>query len=176
MDRNFKFLVRTLYLAPLAEPTLPFDIYEWKQGADKSEDNRIDEAVLPGKLRHDGKIHAVECRHQSWRKKHGCNDRKDLNDLILLDIENVCYRALQIPDFVVLKGKVFLHAGDIVDKLIDQDLKFRFRFVADFSAEVSGGTRKRELRFQASRDQFLLIIKVERRLSQVDNAQLSSLF
>jgi hypothetical protein len=32
------------------------------------------------------------------------------------------------------------------------------------------------LRFQASRDQFLLIIKVERRLSQVDNAQLSSLF
>ena len=85
-------------LATSAQPALPLDIDEWKQRANKGEDNRIDEAVLPGELRHDGKIHAVERRHQSWRKKHGGNDRKDLNDLILLDVENVCYRALQIPD------------------------------------------------------------------------------
>ena len=70
---------------------------------------------------------------------------------------------------------MFLHSGDIFDKLVDEDLKFGFRFVADFGAKVSRRTRKRELRFQAPRDEFLLIIKIQRRFSKIHNAQLSSL-
>ena len=48
------------------------------------------------------------------------------------------------------KAEVLLHAGDIIDKFVDQDLKFRFCFVADLNAKVSRGTGKSELTFQAA--------------------------
>ena len=62
----------------------------------------------------------------------------------------------------MFKTEVFLHAGDIIEEFVDQDLKFRFCFVAHLRAKVSCGTGKSELTFQAAGDPFLLIIEVER--------------
>jgi hypothetical protein len=44
---------------------------------------------------------------------------------------------MQIAYFFLLKGKVFLHAGDIIDKFVDQDQKFRFCFIAHLARHVA---------------------------------------
>jgi hypothetical protein len=144
--------------ASSAEPALPLDIHQWEQGSNKGEYDGIYKSVLPRELRHHGKIHTVERGDESWRKKYGGDDGEDFNDLVLLDVENVCYRALQIADLFVFEAEVFLHASDIIDKFVDQDLKFRFCFVADFSAKMSGGPAQRELTFQTAGDEFLLTL------------------
>ena len=76
----------------------------------------------------------------------------------------------------MFKTEVFLHAGDIIDEFVDQDLKLRFCFVAHLRAKVSCGTGKSVLTFQAAGDPFLLIIEVGRGFGEVNDAQLSAVF
>ncbi len=43
--------------------------------------------MLPGKLRHHGKVHAVEGAYKCGGQKNSGDDSEDLNDLVLFDVE-----------------------------------------------------------------------------------------
>jgi hypothetical protein len=89
----FPSLVRVEGFALSAKPTLPLDVDKREQGAKEGKYDRIDKSMLPRELWHHCEIHAVESGYECWRKKDGGDDCEDLNDLILLDVEDVCYRA-----------------------------------------------------------------------------------
>src|SRR5262245_49550145 len=91
-----------------SEPFLPLEYQIWKRACEQHQENRKRITELPVKFRHTLEIHAIDRRHQSWRHEYDCGNRKDLDDIVLLDGDDAKHRIEQEGD---LSGKISRMVG-----------------------------------------------------------------
>ena len=66
-------------------------------------------------LRHKIKVHAVQTTDQSWRQEDNIDDRKDLDDSVLLDVYQTEERILQVVQTVKTEPRIVEKRIDIFD-------------------------------------------------------------